>query len=322
MDVLILLPVLDDWISVEELLKRIDSAFAASTHSVAVLLVDDGSTMAVPAAFASGPYQKLSEVGVLELKKNLGNQRALAVGLCHLAVKRTCEVIVIMDGDGEDEPADALRLLARLESLPQASVVFAERTRRSESLLFRSCYLAYRLLHFVLTGRRIRVGNFSAIPVSLLPALTIEPMLWNHFAASIVRSRLRVETVPTQRGVRIDGKSRLPFVGLVIHGLSALACYNETIGVRIFLALSGLSFLALLGLIAIVGLKLFTSLAIPGWSSILVVLIIVLLLQVAGLVSNFVMQAISTRSMQPFLPIRDYAWFISGEKRLYPARRP
>ena len=184
---------------------------------------------------------------------------------------------------------------------------------------FRICYFFYRLLHGALTGQRIRFGNFSAVPSKLLPAITLEPMLWNHYAASIVRSRLSIELIPTHRGVRIDGKSRLNFISLIVHGLSALACYNETIGVRLLLAMILPALLAITTLVGIVGLKLFSNLTIPGWASTTSILIVVLLLQMATLISNFVMQAIATRTAQPFLPIRDYPWFVLKTDQLYPS---
>ncbi len=83
--------------------------------------------------------------------------------------------------------------------------------------------------------------------------------------------------------------------------------------------LSGVFFaLGLIALAALVGLKLWTTIPIYGWTSIFVVLLLVIILQVATLVSNFTMQIISQRSTQPFLPARDYAWFVAGVTTLYP----
>jgi hypothetical protein len=222
-----------------------------------------------------------------------------------------------MDCDGEDEPKDAERLVERARMNKRPGVVFAERRKRSETPLFKLCYTIYRLLHFTLTGQRIRFGNFSAISAELLPAITIEPMLWNHYAASILRSRMAIDRVPIDRGKRIDGKSRLNFSSLIIHGLSALACYNEIIGVRLLIFLGMLLGAAALSILFIVGEKLFTDLAIPGWASVTCILIAVLLMQTATVVINFVLQAIATRSMQPFLPARDYKWFIEKRVELY-----
>jgi glycosyltransferase involved in cell wall biosynthesis len=311
----VLIPIFNDWESVGEVIKGVDQAFAATPDAVAVLLVDDGSTTGASNTF--GPCGKLGEISVLKLKKNVGNQRAIAVGLCYIAEKIKCDAVLIMDGDGQDLPADAAHLVERMKQLPEPTAVFAERTRRSESLAFRFSYALYKLLHLISTGLGIHVGNFSVLPVAYLDRLAIEPMLWNHYAASVMRARVPIDRLPTQRGARIRGESRLNFVGLVVHGLSALACYGEIIGVRLIL-FSGVFFaLGLLALAALIGIKLFTNLAVSGWTSIFLGLLLVVILQVATLVSNFTMQFISQRSSQPFLPARDYAWFVSGFATLY-----
>ena len=320
--IVVLMPVLDDWISAQEILGRLDSAFGAKADSLSVLLVDDGSTEPPPADFGSGLYTKLQAIEVLTLKKNLGHQRALAVGLCHIAEKVPCDAVLIMDGDGEDNPRDALRLVERLaaqnsQESPAAPIIFAERSRRSESLLFRLGYVGYRILHYTLTGYGIRFGNFSIIPRARLDALTIEPMLWNHYAASVVGSRLPFVTIPSQRGSRIAGKSRLNYVKLVVHGLSALSCYNEIIGVRLILISSFLFAVSLLGIVAIIFLRLLTNIPLPGWTSLFAGILLILLLQVITLASNFTMQIISARGLHPSLPARDYAWYIESVKSCF-----
>ena len=315
MHLVVLIPILNDWVSVAEVITGLDHAFAASPDSLSVLMVDDGSTIPPPAQM--GPYSKLRDVAVLKLKKNVGHQRALAVGLCYIGEKINCDAVLIMDGDGQDVPADAARLVERMEQLPQPTAVFAERARRSESFTFRFCYGVYKLLHLLLTGQGIHVGNFSVLPAAYLDRLAIEPMLWNHYAASVMRARVPVDRVPTARGARFQGESRLNFVGLVVHGLSALACYGEIIGVRLIMLCGLLFAFGLIDLAALVGIKLFTNIAVLGWTSIFLGLVLVVILQVATLVSNFTMQIISQRSVQPFLPARDYAWFVAGLTTLY-----
>ena len=97
-------------------------------------------------------------------------------------------------------------------------VVFAERTKRSESFAFRFFYALYRWLHLLLTGVAVRVGNFSAMPYSLLRRLVAVSELWNHYAAAVFKSRLPYRLLPTQRANRLAGRPQMNFVALVIHG--------------------------------------------------------------------------------------------------------
>ena len=68
-------------------------------------------------------------------------------------------------------------------------IVFAERAKRSESLAFRVFYGLYKLVHRVLTGQGVRVGNFSVIPRARLASLVVVSEMWNHYAAAAFASR-------------------------------------------------------------------------------------------------------------------------------------
>ena len=315
MHIVVLTPVLNDWISARELLRQLDAAFIPNADTLSVLLIDDGSTENRGADFGCDSYTRLQDVSILKLKKNLGHQRALAVGFCHIAEKITCDAVLVMDSDGQDSAQDAARLAERLHELSGRDnavppIIFAERTRRSESFIFRLGYVVYQLLHYFLTGRGIRFGNFSIIPRARLTGLTVEPMLWNHYAASVIISRVPYETIPTNRAERIAGESRQSFVKLVIHGLSALTCYNEIIGVRVLLISFLLLAFSLVGIVATLCLHFITGIPLPGWSPLFAGILLVFIFQVITLASNFTMQIISDRSVQPFLPARDYAWYI------------
>ena len=322
MHLVVLTPILNDWVSAREILRQLDDTFASRTETVSVLLVDDGSTQLPPSGFGQDAYATLRSIEILKLQKNLGHQRAIAVGLCHIVDKIPCDAVVVMDSDGEDAPTDVPRLADRLAELnrdenPAQPLVFAERTRRSESFRFQFGYLVYRLLHVLLTGRGIRFGNFSIVPHSRLGALTIDPMLWNHYAASVVGSRLPFTTIPTHRGKRIAGKSHHSYLSLIVHGLSALSCYNDIIGVRLLAASSILFVVSVAGLLVTIGLRLGTDIPIHGWTSVFAGLISIFLLQLITLASNFTLQIMSARGAQPFLPRRDYVWYVEDLKSIF-----
>jgi polyisoprenyl-phosphate glycosyltransferase len=318
--IVVLMPVFNDWTPAQEMVLRLDAVFATRTESLTIWLVDDGSTESPPPDFAPGRYVKIHSVNILTLKRNLGHQRALAIGLCHISARVPCDAVMVMDSDGQDDPADAGRLVDHLRA-PSSSptpIVFAERTRRVESAAFRFGYFGYRVLHYLLTGYRIRFGNFSVIPHSRLVALTADSRLWSHYAASVVGGKLPFTSVRAGRARRISGKSHLNAISLVTHGLSALSCYNEIIGVRLVVISGVLLAVSVLGVLFTLGLGLFTHLALPGWTSLFAGLLIIFLLQVITLVSIFTMQIIGGRSFQPVLPIRDYTWYVDRVKRYYP----
>lgn len=311
-DVLILIPVYNDWEAVSLVLDRLDEVLADSAITADVLLVDDGSLSEPPPGTGCATFRALSRVDVLELRRNLGHQRAIAVGLCYVNDHLPARAVVVMDGDGEDSPTDVPRLLGRLSQSGGRSVVFAVRTRRSESWTFRVSYAAYRLLHVLLTGIPVRVGNFSALPAALVGRLVTVPELWNHYAAAVFKARVPREGVPTTRAPRLGGQSRMDFVSLLSHGLSALSVHAELIGVRLLAATATVTFLVLALLAGVVTARLATPVAMPGWVATLVGVLVILLAQAVGFAVLFSFLVLHGRSQPGFIPARDYAHFVAG----------
>ncbi len=310
------IPVFDDWTAVARLLELLDGVAAGIGAPVSVLLVDDGSTDPVPSALSFRPTA-LREVLVLPLRRNLGHQRAIAIGLTFLYAQRPCRAVVVMDADGEDAPSDLPRLLAELAAHDSKRAVFAARTRRTEGFLFWAGYRAFKLLHRLLTGRRVEVGNFSVLPWYLLERLVGVSEIWNHYAAAVYKARLPVAQVPLPRGRRLAGESKMNFVALVTHGLSAISVFGETVGVRLVCLTAGLFVLAFLGVAATLAIRLFTEHAIPGWASILTGLLTVLMVGLVTMLTLAVLLVLQSRERYSFLPLRDYRHYVLPERALF-----
>jgi hypothetical protein len=311
-ETVILIPSFNDWESLAQLLPRLDSVLGAHRTEVDVLIVDDGSTAEPQEPQPAMPYRALRRVDVLRLRRNLGHQRAIAIGLAYVEDCLNSSAVVLMDGDGEDDPADVPRLLERLEREGDGKIVFAERSRRSESLSFRVFYALYKLLHYGLTGKGVRVGNFSAIPRRRLSSLVVVSDLWNHYAAAVFRSRQPHCMIPTSRAGRLCGHSSMNFVSLVVHGLSAISVYSDVVGVRLLVMSALMALVTLSGIFAAVMVRLTTSWAVPGWASYTVGILVVLLVQamMAAFVFSFVI--LGSRHGSSFLPRRDYSYFIGS----------
>lgn len=310
MKILILTFSYNDWLSIQDVLGLLDEQLRQAGRTAQALIVDDASTDPRPAGLTEKRYDALPGVSVLRLRQNLGHQRAIAVGLCHAYAHCDFEAVVVMDGDGEDRPADAIRLIQRAEETGNREAIFAERSRRSEGLLFRVFYHFYRLIHVLLIGKGIRVGNFSIMPKELVGSLVVEPNLWNHYAAAVYNSRLPRTTIPTTRGKRLHGQPRLNFTALVIHGLSAIACYSEIIGVRVLLVALIVSSVLVLGIVATVVIRFTTNLAIPGWATTVVGILLMVLLQILSLAALFTLSILTNRKSGGIIPIRDYAYWV------------
>jgi hypothetical protein len=171
-------------------------------------------------------------------------------------------------------------------------------------------YFCYRALHRILTGIRVKVGNFSIIPREHLASLVVISETWNHYAASVFRSRIKHIEVPSARGCRLAGESKLDLVSLVVHGLSAIAVFLDVVGVRLSLAAcAGAGLLSLL-CIAVFVVKYATSIAIPGWATTTLGLLLIILMQIFVLVLGLTGLVLFSRNSFSFIPIRDYKYFV------------
>ena len=282
----IVIPVYNDWESVSLLLPLVDEQFRASGVPADVLLVDDGSTSA-PARSWNLPLTCIHTIRILRLKRNVGHQRAICIGLCFLADTCDCERVLVMDGDGEDAPADIPRLLKELHF-----------------------YALYRLAHWVLVGHRVRVGNFSVMNRECLESLSVSSEMWNHYAAATYATRQPKAFVPTRRAQRLAGTSSMNFPALVTHGLSALSVFSDRIRTRLLIVslVAGLATVAVLAAMAL--LRLTTGYTVPGWAAMIGGTVLLFLVQIIALVFTFCFLVLITRGQHAFIPAREYGIFV------------
>ena len=316
--IIILIPVFNDWEALGLLIQALDEKLAESKLNADLLLVNDGSTSGRDrSCWEERQYLAVRTIEILELSRNLGHQRAIAVGLAYVQHNRRCKAVVIMDADGEDSPEDVPRLIEAVASQQESRIVFAQRAKRSESKVFKVFYGLYKAFYFLLTGAKVRFGNFSVVPYDLLPKLVVVSEIWNHYAAGVMKARLPYIEIPTKRGKRLSGHSKMNFVSLVIHGLGAVSVHSDVIGVRALVAMLSLILVSLAGILVVVILRLFTDLAIPGWASFVTLSFFVLLMQAVMMSLLFVLIILSNRSNVVFIPGRDYEHFVLSIKWVY-----
>jgi polyisoprenyl-phosphate glycosyltransferase len=306
----IVTPVFNDWESLGLLIGRLDASLAARGMTAHVVAVNDGSIEPATALRLDVPMGAVRGVEVVDLTRNLGHQRAIAVGLAYVADHHDPDAVVVMDSDGEDDPDDVPRLVEKCREERMQKLIFAERVKRSEPLKFRVFYAFYKVLFHLLTGQVYRVGNFSVIPRPCLASLVTVSEIWNHYAAAVFRSRQPHAFLPTRRAARLKGGSKMNFTQLVVHGLSAISVYGESVGVRLVVLSSLMIAISFVGIVVVVAIRLFTTLAIPGWASAVVGNLVLLLFQSVLLSAVFSFTVLSGRQGASFFPIRDYHPFV------------
>ncbi len=316
---IVLMPVRDDWASAGELIRRIDKAVSSDPCTVEIVLVDDCSVEKCDRKDFQNGFCVVRAIRSLRLGRNLGHQRAIAIGLAYLQQTTKCDAVIVMDADGEDTPEGLAQLLRAYCGTHGAKAIFAERSRRAESLTFRCFYKLYKLAHRSLTGISVRVGNFSILPARYLNTLVVMSELWNHYAAAMFRSKLPFTMIPIPRGKRIAGTSRMNFVSLISHGLSAISVFGDVVGVRLLIGSFTGCFLAGLGMALVVMIRIFTDRAIPGWATYMTGTLAIIMIQMITIAASFTFFILANRTNLGFIPLRDYALFIEESVDIYTA---
>ena len=247
----ILVPVYNDWQSVFKLLENIDLQINDLNHEFSILIVNDCSTDERPTNNFN--FKNLKSVIILNMKKNKGHARCIASGLKYINENEDYDYIVPMDGDGEDKPEELVLLINKLKDYPE-EVITANRVKRSEGFFFKFCYTLHKYLTFIFTGQSIKFGNFICLPKFAVNKMVKEKSVWSSFSGAVAKLFKDRKFVPSIRGERYFGPSKMSFINLLKHSLSIIAVFKMTLLIRsiffliiyLFLVASNLSLITLL----------------------------------------------------------------------------
>jgi glycosyltransferase involved in cell wall biosynthesis len=309
----IVIPVFNDWKSLERLIRKLDEQAEVSEFDFHLFVVDDASSESASLDYLSTSGFCFSELQLIRLSSNLGHQRAIAVGLVVASRIKNIKAVVVMDADGEDRPEDVSRLAAAW-SEDVNRIVVAQRGERSEGFAFRFFYAVYKFAFRILTGQKIDFGNFCLLPQKLLRALTYNPAIWNNLAAAITRSQIPRTSVLVARGARLADRSRMNFESLVFHGVSAMAVYADVVLLRILFGACMLAGLAALSMAGVIAIRFGTDKAIPGWATYSTVSLTIIFIQALLISAMALFQLVSFRNVRTFIPALDAPSFIRDSK--------
>ena len=253
----ILIPVYNDWQSVFELLKNINLEVSTLDGEFSVLIINDASTESRPEFLAD--LSNLKSIKIFNMKENRGHARCNAAGLKHINEKEDFDYVIPMDGDGEDRPEELNLLIEKIKDYPD-TVITANRIKRSEGFVFKFCYLVHKYLTLVFTGQTIKYGNYTCLPKSVVNAMINEPATWSSFSGSLAKTVKDKKSIPSERGKRYFGPSKMSFFNLLKHSLSIIAVFKTALLIRsilfviayLFLVIEKISIITLMPVIGVI----------------------------------------------------------------------
>lgn len=204
----VVVPAYDEAENLEILVPRIVEHVGTIPGGGRVLVVDDGSRDSTPEVMA----RLVAEIGTVDYDRSVRNQgkaAALKRGF-GLALEGGADVVVMMDADGQDDPAELPRLVAVLDQ--GKDLVTGARVMRNDRFIKRHTSRLYNWATGRLSGAPGRDFNsgFKAMRASV--ARDVSPMLYGelHRYVTVMAHWLgyEIDELPVEHHARMHGKSK------------------------------------------------------------------------------------------------------------------
>ncbi len=229
MKIIILVPIYNDWQSVSKLLEEINSNIAGLQSQFSIIIINDASTD--QQSINALNTENLHSIKIINMKENRGHARCIATGLKYIFEKEEFDYVIPMDGDGEDRPEEIKNFVEYLNYASDKPIV-GERVKRSESLTFKFCYSVHKILTFAFTGQSIKFGNYTCLPRTTVEKMINDKATWSSFSGALTKLEKDRSIVPSIRGSRYFGPSKMSFKNLIIHSLSIISVFKLSVLIR------------------------------------------------------------------------------------------
>ena len=229
MKIKILVPVYNDFESVSKLINNINSVISNLNGEFSVLVVNDASTDKTEIDVSS--INNIKSIKIINMKENRGHARCNAAGLKYIFENEEFDYVIPMDGDGEDRPEEIIKFVEFLK-YDDSKPIVGERIKRSEGLIFKLSYSVHKLITYVFTGHSIKFGNYTCLPKSTVEKIIKDKATWSSFSGSLTKLEKNRSTIPSIRGSRYFGPSKMSFYNLIKHSLSIIAVFKINVIIR------------------------------------------------------------------------------------------
>ena len=227
---IILIPVYNDWRSLNLLLKKINFILSKNYLNTDIIIINDNSS--TKNNLIKKKLSRIKKITFLNLKINSGSQKAINLGLNYI-IKKKNSIVTIIDSDGEDDPKEIVKMI-KLANTHKNFVITSNRLTRKENLIIRFLYRVHLILTFIITGKWISFGNFTTFN-----SLNIKKILQNgdscyaHSAA--VMKNCQILRIFAKRKKRFFGQSKVSFAGLIFHSLKIITVFQKEVFFRSFI---------------------------------------------------------------------------------------
>ena len=225
----ILIPVYNDRESLTKLIEDVNFEVKGLNFEISIVIINDASSQQIVDEYPN--TENVNSIEIINMKENRGHTRCIASGLKYIFEKKEFDFVIPMDGDGEDRPEELKNFIQLAEQSENKSIV-GERVKRSETLFFKLCYQSHKILTLIFTNQSIKFGNFTCLSKTTIEKMLNEKATWNSFSGSLKKVEKDLLSIPSIRGVRYFGPSKMSFFNLLKHSLSIISVFRKTVLIR------------------------------------------------------------------------------------------
>ena len=229
MKYILLIPIYNDRESLKILINNINNELKDLNHEISIVVINDASSSQIIDTYPN--TENISSLEIINMKENRGHARCIASGLKYIFEKKEFDFVIPMDGDGEDRPEEIKNFIKLSENSDDKSII-GERVKRSEGIIFQLCYQFHKFLTLAFTGHSIKFGNFTCLSKSTVKKMLDEKATWNSFSGSLKKIEKDLNKIPSIRGTRYFGPSKMSFFNLLKHSLSIISVFRKTVLIR------------------------------------------------------------------------------------------
>ena len=211
------------------LYHNIDHNLSDVDHEISVIIVNDASNH--DRKEDDKTFENIHSIKILNMRINQGHARCIATGLKYIYEKEDFDYIIPMDGDGEDRPEEIKEFMNQIHNSNGKPIV-GKRVKRSEGLFFKLCYEFHKLITLTFTGKSIKFGNYTCLPKTTVEKMISEKATWNSFSGSLSKLEKDLFEIPSIRGDRYFGPSKMSFLNLITHSFSMISVFRKTVLIR------------------------------------------------------------------------------------------
>ena len=217
----VVVPVKDEAENVAPLAREIAAAVAGKNAEI--IFVDDGSRDGTTEALTA-LKSEIPSLRVLQHARNLGQSRAIRTGVR----AARAEIVVTLDGDGQNDPMDIPKLLALLRQFQGLGVVSGVRARRRDTASRRvASRLANAVRQSLLKDGAADTGcGLKAFHREAFLALPYFDHIHRYIITLMLREGYEVRFVEVNHRPRAHGRSKYTNLGRMIVSI------NDLLGVR------------------------------------------------------------------------------------------